>query len=178
MVNHMYAREGCWIRLCVLRISMSEVRLNNCQFFCLGRKKEELKKVSNYLSLLKWHWFLWPNDLEGMSASSFRIHTMWSVNKSDVQHARCYSASAQRSLPSASDLFQPFFSVCHCWCVVWVHGHISVSEGYLHYFQYNPLNNKAVIYKFEIDSVPSRFSVLSVKILLLVSILVSIQWVT
>ena len=44
-----------------------------------------------------------------MSASSFCIPDIWSVDKGDVWHVRCCSAISQRSLPADLDIFVAIF---------------------------------------------------------------------
>ena len=70
-----------------------------------------MNNVRNSLSLLKCQLFLQPNYPSGMSASSFRITSTWNVDNGDVQHARCCSDSARRSLPDVLDFFEDIFFV-------------------------------------------------------------------
>ena len=109
MVTHTSAHEVCCSVSCVVRIATMEVSQKNCQFLCSRRGGEELKNLGKSLPLLKLQLFFKLNNIGGMSAISFEIPAMWSVNKGDVGNVCYRSDSTWRILTDALDLFVTIF---------------------------------------------------------------------
>ena len=114
-----------------------------------------------------------------MSAITLRIPALWSVDRGDVWHVHCCSASVQRSLPNSLHIFTTIFSLhatvgvlSELMCTYLCMSGTSVTSNTIH------PNNKAVISKSKPDCVPMGFSMLSVMILPLGSIIASAQWIT
>ena len=156
MIIHMSLSEGCCCRFCTLHTALSEVRRKNWQFSFLGRGKEELNNARKYLSLLKCHWFFYLNNLEKMSASLFRITYMWIFDKGNFWHDR-------HPLLVCCIITWPHICVCGVSTIFPVQPTLTIMLPYL--------SMKLIVHLL-------GFYVLSVMILLLITILVSIKWVT
>ena len=131
------------------------------------------------LKLLKGHLFLYPNDVDGVSARLFRISARWSVNSGDVWHDICRSASSWRSLPASFDFFAAIFlfmPLVVYFLGTWPHVYIGWVTPILP-VQSNPkvrltyINLKLIAYRLS-------SSMLSVMLLLKGYIIISKKWVT